>query len=304
MHSEQYSAYPQQQVQSPSDTRGEYTDYRGRVQQHMTSSRQQLQQQQQQQPEPRIIDRRYGSSLALPPRESSSHSRSGSHSSASSMDVDEMIIKASTADEVAAANSGAAGYPPQYQHLQSQQHPGVQAAGSLPVSSPHRRARGLERDRERGDGSPRPNTSPPVPTSNNPYPPSYPASQSAPGSMRNVAGSSSGSQVLLTTHVFAPVVTGAPTKKTKFPNTPGVGEFPIFLLCRNVFLFVFSFLFLNSFWFENSPLCHVSSRSFFFSLAPPWLLVRSLTRWSRMPAFADRSFVRLFGDWVTVRDYA
>jgi len=232
MHSEQYSAYPQQQVQSPSDTRGEYSEaYRARAQQHIANSRQQ--QLQQQQPEPRIIDRRYGSSLALPPHESSSHSRSGSHSSASSMDVDEMIIKASTADEVAAANNGgAAGYPPQYQHLQSQQHLGVQPAGSSSISSPHRRARGLERDRERGDDSPRPNVSPPVPTSNNPYPPPYPASQSAPGSMRSVAGGSSGSQVLLTTHVFAPVVTGAPTKKTKFPNTPG--ELLSFLL---LFLF-------------------------------------------------------------------
>jgi hypothetical protein len=64
-----------------------------------------------------------------------------------------MIIKASTADEVAAANnSGAAGYPPQYQHLQSQQHLGVQPGGSSSISSPHRRARGLERDRERVTG--------------------------------------------------------------------------------------------------------------------------------------------------------
>ena len=233
--------YPQQQGQPPSDARGEYADaYRARAQQqHIANSRQQ-QQQQQQQPEPRIIDRRYGSSLALPPRESSSHSRSGSHSSSSSMDVDEMIIKASTADEVAAANNGGAGYPPQYQHLQSQQHLGLQPPGSSSISSPHRRARGLERDRERGDGSPRLNTSPPVPTSNNPYPPSYPASQSAPasGSMRSVAGGGSGSQVLLTTHVFAPVVTGAPTKKTKFPNTPGVGKF---FICFVSFWFVISF---------------------------------------------------------------
>ncbi|KIM42560.1 hypothetical protein M413DRAFT_119911 [Hebeloma cylindrosporum] len=143
------------------------------------------------------------------------------------MDVDEMIIKASsTADEVAAANNGGA-YPPQYQQLQPQPPLGVQGSSSL-ISSPHRRARGLERDRERGDESPRPNTSPPVPPTNNPYPPSYPASQSAPasGSMRSVAGGGSGSQVLLTTHVFAPVVTGAPTKKTKFPNTPGVGSNP------------------------------------------------------------------------------
>ena len=180
-----------------------------------------------------------------------------------------MIIKASTADEVAAANNGgAAGYPPQYQHLQSQQHLGVQPSGSSSISSPHRRARVLERDRERGDASPRPNTSPPVPTSNNPYPPSYPASQSAPGSLRSVAGGSSGSQVLLTTHVFAPVVTGAPTKKTKFPNTPG--EFLssllvsfgsgfssffkktslVFLSCSRCSFFSRS---LDCFPFENSP---------------------------------------------------
>jgi hypothetical protein len=196
-----------------------------------------------------------------------------------------MIIKASTADEVAAANNGgAAGYPPQYQHLQSQQHLGVQPAGSSSISSPHRRARVLERDRERGDASPRPNTSPPVPTSNNPYPPSYPASQSAPGSMRSVAGGSSGSQVLLTTHVFAPVVTGAPTKKTKFPNTPGEflssllvsfgSGFSLFFL--NVFiLFFFScswlFVFLTFFGFfsvREFPLCHFSYRSGAFCSSP------------------------------------
>jgi len=281
----------------------------------MTNSRQQQQQQPQQQPEPRIIDRRYGSSLALPPRESSSHSRSGSHSSSSSMDVDEMIIKASTADEVAAANNGGAGYPPQYQHLQ---HLGVQPSGSSSISSPHRRARGLERDRERGDGSPRLNTSPPVPTSNNPYPPSYPASQSAPasGSMRSVAGGSSGSQVLLTTHVFAPVVTGAPTKKTKFPNTPGVGEFLTLLLCfilvRDIFWtwpcyilpsflpqFVFPFFPFEFFLFREFPLSHfllvlpffrTSRFSLFFSAI--WLI--------RPPSFTILRWA-VVGDRLTVR---
>ena len=84
-----------------------------------------------------------------------------------------MIIKVSTADEVAAANNGG-------------------AAGT-------------------------------------PCPPSYSASQSALGSTRSVVGGSSGSPVLSTTHVLAPVSTSASTKKTKFPDTPG--EFPSCLLC-------------------------------------------------------------------------
>jgi hypothetical protein len=102
--------------------------------------------------------------------------------------------------------------------------------------------------------------SPPVPTSNNPYPPAYPASQSAPGSMRSIAGGSSGSQVLLATHVFAPVVTGAPTKKTKFPNTPG--EF-VTLPCSFLVLEISLFMI----WFENSP-CAL----FRLVLVPPLLV--------------------------------
>jgi len=155
-----------------------------------------------------------------------------------------MIIKASTADEVAAASNGGAYPPPQYH----QQHPGVQPSVSSSLLSPLRRASRLER----GDESPHAHASPPM--TNNPYPPPYPASQSTPasGSMRSVAGGGSGSQVLLTTHVFAPVVTGAPTKKTKFPNTPGVvGEFLVFLF--SVPLFFLLFALLSSFSSHNKP---------------------------------------------------
>lgn len=74
--------------------------------------------------------------------------------------------------------------------------------------------------RRRDGDSPRPPGGPSIASSTNNYTPStpasYPANQSAPGSLRNVQGSQGH---VYTTHVFAPVVTGAPTKKSKFPNT-------------------------------------------------------------------------------------
>ena len=85
-----------------------------------------------------------------------------------------------------------------------------------PISQSHLAPSGRRRDGE----SPRPPGGPGVASSTNHYsqsaPASYPANQSAPGSLRNVQGSQGH---VYTTHVFAPVVTGAPTKKSKFPNT-------------------------------------------------------------------------------------
>ncbi|KAF8972018.1 hypothetical protein BDZ97DRAFT_1008045 [Flammula alnicola] len=195
-----------------------------RVQQQL-QARQHLQRPHAPSQEPRIIDRRYGATTAQYQGHghrphSHSHSRSGSHSSASSMDVDEMILKATTGDE--AAGGPAPNGRPYLDSPHHQHHLGVPLS-QLSTASHRRRS-------EREADSPRPPTahpSPPLGTSNNPYPPqqphpvtaasSYPASQSAPGSMRTVQGSQSH---VYTTHVFAPVVTGAPTKKTKFPNTP------------------------------------------------------------------------------------
>lgn len=155
-------------------------------------------------PEARIIDRNYGSYLAHAnpgysqhPRRTS-HSRSGSRSSASSLDVDEMLLRATTGGEEHGAEPNINGaryydHPPQQQIAPS----------------------GRRRDGE----SPRPPGGSGVVPATNHYPSTaatYPANQSAPGSMRNVHGSQG---QVYTTHVFAPVVTGAPTKKSKFPNT-------------------------------------------------------------------------------------
>ncbi|KAF9523220.1 hypothetical protein CPB83DRAFT_898959 [Crepidotus variabilis] len=161
-------------------------------------------------PEARIIDRNYGSYQAhFQPGDVQhvrhNHSRSGSHSSTSSLDVDEMLLQATGGEEqggIPNAN-GAARY---YDHIQATQ---------VPVT-------GRRPDRE----SPRPHsgvTAVAATTNHYPQPPpgiSYPASQSAPGSLRNVPGVQGH---VYTTHVFAPVVTGAPTKKTKYPNTANVG---------------------------------------------------------------------------------
>ena len=69
-----------------------------------------------------------------------------------------------------------------------------------------------------------------ITTATNPYPPqhpsnvSYPANQSAPvmSSLRPPAQNSQNQ--VIQTHIFAPVVTGALTKKTKFPNMIQAGS--------------------------------------------------------------------------------
>ncbi|CAA7268752.1 unnamed protein product [Cyclocybe aegerita] len=211
------------------------------------------------QSQPRIIDRKYGSSPAhnYPThphaqgqqhhsghhrrRSSRSHSRSGSHSSASSLDVDEMLLRATAGDE----GSPVQGHPHPgmvqapngryYDHMQPQQpQPQQQQQGQAQtVGQPSRR----RSEREEVQGHPNHIVQP--------YPQhAYPANQSAPpGHLASAPGvaiapappappgvlppgtaaaqaaaARTGSHVY-TTHVFAPVVTGAPTKKSKFPNT-------------------------------------------------------------------------------------
>lgn len=96
----------------------------------------------------------------------------------------------------------------------------------------------------RKDGeSPRP-TAAAAPSTNHyqSAPNNYPTNPPSSGTLRGVQGSQGH---VYTTHVFAPVVTGAPTKKSKFPNTalnsgPSVtGEYPSshsFLLFSAVFV--------------------------------------------------------------------
>jgi hypothetical protein len=167
----------------------------------------------QEHPEARIIDRNYGSyqahALAGYPqhaRQPNSHSRSGSHSSASSLDVDEMLLRATTGgEEQGALNANGARY---YDASQTQGVPG-----------------GRRKDGE----SPRPQSAAGASTNHYQPPTGYPANPPASGTLRGVQGSQGH---VYTTHVFAPVVTGAPTKKSKFPNTalnsgPGIpGELP------------------------------------------------------------------------------
>lgn len=155
----------------------------------------------QEHPEARIIDRNYGSyqahAHAAYPQHArpSTHSRSGSHSSASSLDVDEMLLRATTGGEEQGAplNVNGARY---YDTPQSQ---GV--------------ASGRRKDTE----SPRPPGATGVasPSHYQPAPTGYPTNPPS-GALRGVQGSQGH---VYTTHVFAPVVTGAPTKKSKFPNT-------------------------------------------------------------------------------------
>jgi hypothetical protein len=84
--------------------------------------------------------------------------------------------------------------------------------------------------------SPRPPGASSVPATNHyqTAPIGYPTNSPSSGTLRGVQGSQGH---VYTTHVFAPVVTGAPTKKSKFPNTalnsgpgiPGEPHFPEFL---------------------------------------------------------------------------
>ena len=120
------------------------------------------------------------------------------------MDVDEMIIKASTGDEGAGGHLGSALPPP------SAAHPALNGSGRF-----------LDARRREREGA--------SPSANGVYASAYGGvqqqqqQQQQPGAMRGpgLAGSGGAPPVVYTTHVFAPVVTGAPTKKTKFPNSLG-----------------------------------------------------------------------------------
>lgn len=142
------------------------------------------------------------------------HSRS---SSTSSLDVDEMLLRATTGDEHGGAPNG---------------------TGPPYIDSPHHHQLNINQRRrtEREGESPRPHSANNdnghpghISTATNPYPQhpsnvSYPANQSAPvmNSLRQPTQSSQNQ--VIQTHIFAPVVTGAPTKKTKFPNTIQAGS--------------------------------------------------------------------------------
>ncbi|KAF8148898.1 hypothetical protein B0H34DRAFT_202142 [Crassisporium funariophilum] len=191
---------------------------------------------QQQRLEPRVLKYGGGHGHAHHGQQhhSHSHSRSASHSSQSSLDVDEMLLRATTGDEHAGGGAGTpngSGTP----YVDSPHHHHLGRSSTMP----HRRSRG-DRDGE----SPRPHSNGPHPgitTATNPYPPqhpsnaAYPANQSAPaqpamsslrgpGGAGQQAGGEGRTGQVIQTHIFAPVVTGAPIKKPKFPNTIGVGS--------------------------------------------------------------------------------
>lgn len=153
-------------------------------------------------------------------RDAHGHSRS---SSTSSLDIDEMLLRATTGDE-----HGGGGTP--------------NGTGAPYIDSPHHHHLTINQRRrsEREDDSPRPHSANNsivhpghITTTTNPYPPqhpsnvTYPANQSAPAMSSLRAPAQSSQNQVIQTHIFAPVVTGAPTKKTKFPNTiqagPGSG---------------------------------------------------------------------------------
>jgi hypothetical protein len=166
---------------------------------------------------PRII--KYADPHGQHPPDSHGHSRS---SSTSSLDVDEMLLRATTGDEHAGGGA-------------------PNGSGTPCIDSTHHLNINQRRRSDREGDSPRPHSANNgngqnpghITTTTNPYPPqhpsnvSYPANQSAPvmNSLRPPA--QTGQNPVIQTHIFAPVVTGAPTKKTKFPNTiqagPGSG---------------------------------------------------------------------------------
>ncbi|KAF8815492.1 hypothetical protein BYT27DRAFT_7249155 [Phlegmacium glaucopus] len=152
--------------------------------------------------------------------DSHGHSRS---SSTSSLDVDEMLLRATTGDEHGGGGTS-------------------NGTGAPYIDSPHHHHLGINQRRrnERDGDSPRPQTANNnnlhpghITPATNPYPPqhpsniTYPANQSAPVMSSLSAPAQSSQNQVIQTHIFAPVVTGAPTKKTKFPNTiqagPGSG---------------------------------------------------------------------------------
>ncbi|KAF8903661.1 hypothetical protein CPB84DRAFT_719918 [Gymnopilus junonius] len=207
--------------------------------------------------EPRIIDRKYRSSSHIgggghhhnpnhPPRPGSpSHSRSGSQSSASSMDVDELLLK--TAGE---ENGGphTNGNGPTRGHWDlPPPHPSSAAAQQQQQQQQQYLNSRRRNDRDPENLSITTTTTTTPPSSSNPYPPpqsqsqpapGYPTSQAAPSrTLSNLVqgaggpgaapggggiqgqAQAPGQNHVYTTHVFAPVVTGAPTKKSKYPNT-------------------------------------------------------------------------------------
>ena len=158
------------------------------------------------------------------------HSRS---SSTSSLDVDEMLLRATTGDEHAGGTNGGAPY------IDSQHYLTIQRRRSDREDDPPRLHSPNNTNGHPGH----------ITTATNPYPPqhtsnvSYPANQSAPVMNSLRAPAQTSQNQVIQTHIFAPVVTGAPTKKTKFPNTmqagsgaglPGIYHFhsipPLFLL--------------------------------------------------------------------------
>lgn len=169
-------------------------------------------------------------------RKRAPHSRSSSRNSNSSYDVEEELIRATGGDE---------------QHLQQQNgnlhfnngNPPFSAPSSPHPDNQHQLAVPRFRSSKRRDGSrPRSSNSIHSLTSHSTgYPPSlgHPIHESPPypvgsPSRSSRASASTGNvdagplpqpgQVqTYQTHVFAPVVTGAPTKKHKFPGAPGVG---------------------------------------------------------------------------------
>ena len=162
---------------------------------------------------PRII--KYADPHGQHPSDVHGHSRS---SSTSSLDVDEMLLRATTGDEHAGGAPNGSGTPSidsAHHHLNINQRRRSEREGDSP--RPHSANNGNGQNPAH------------MTTATNPYPPqhpsnvSYPANQSAPvmNSLRPPA--QSGQNQVIQTHIFAPVVTGAPTKKTKFPNTIQAG---------------------------------------------------------------------------------
>jgi hypothetical protein len=194
----------QQHLLHPSDSRDYQEQFLARARQQQLIPRSQA---------PRII--KYADAHGQHPSDSHGHSRS---SSTSSLDVDEMLLRATTGDEHAGGAPNGSGTPcidSTHHHLNINQRRRSDREGDSP--RPH--------SANNGNGQ-NPGH---ITTTTNPYPPqhpsnvSYPANQSAPvmNSLRPPAQNVQNQ--VIQTHIFAPVVTGAPTKKTKFPNTIQAG---------------------------------------------------------------------------------
>jgi hypothetical protein len=167
---------------------------------------------------PRII--KYADAQGQHPTDAHGHSRS---SRTSSLDVDEMLLRATAGDEHAGGGapngSGAPYIDSTHHHLNINQRRRSDREGDSP--RPHSANNGNGQNPAH------------ITTTMNPYPPqlpsnvSYPANQLAPVMNSLRPPPQSGQNRVIQTHIFAPVVTGAPTKKTKFPNTiqagPGSG---------------------------------------------------------------------------------